>query len=122
DAASPSARLAALGTARLHAKSYERVETWTADGAHRTLFFDPATGLLAGVELADVGGGGPEIASRRWYPDYRVVNGIHLPFEEDRRLGDQPVMELKITRYALNTGVADAVFDRPAPPLPPSAR
>ncbi len=121
DAALPSTRVLSRGAQQIDGKTYDRVDVWVADGSHRTLYFDPASRLLAGVEL-EGGDANDPIVPRRWYRDYRAVNGIQLPFEEDRRLGDQRVMDLKVTRYALNAGVSDALFQRPEPPLPPSAR
>jgi hypothetical protein len=122
DAALPATRLAARGSTRVNGETFEKVETWAADGSHRTLFFDPRSSLLAGVEMQEAGDPGAGIAPRRWYRDYRAVNGIRLPFEEDRRLGDQRVMDLKVTRYALNEGIPDALFVRPEAPLPPPSR
>jgi predicted Zn-dependent peptidase len=122
DAALPATRLAARGTTQANGKTFESVEVATPDGLRRTLFFEPGTHLLAGVELQEAGDREGGAQARRWYSDYRAVDGIQLPFEEDRRLGEQRVMELKITRYALNSGVPDAVFERPDSPLPPPSR
>jgi hypothetical protein len=122
DAADPAARLIARGSERANGGTVEKVEVWGSGGSHRTLFFDPGTRLLAGIELHDSGDRDGVVGSRRWYRDYRAVNGIRLPFAEDRWLGGQRVMQIKITRYELNSGVPDALFQRPEAPLPPSSR
>ncbi len=122
DAADPRARVAARGNTLLNGANHERVEVWTAFGSHRMMYLDPATHLLAGVELLDSDNRDGSAAVRRWYHDYRAVDGIRLPFDEQRWLGAQRVMHLKLTRYALNAGVADGLFVHPETPLPPSSR
>ena len=122
DAADPKARVASRGTTQLNGLSLERVEVWTAFGAHRTMFIDPGTKLLSGIELHDSGDRADTEAIRRWYRDYRVVDGVRLPFDEERWLGARRMMRLKIKRYALNPGLADELFVHPEAPLPPSSR
>ena len=122
DAADPKARVAARGTTFLNGANHERVEVWTAFGSHRMMYLDPVTHLLSGVELQDSDNRDGSAAVRRWYHDYRAVDGIRLPFDEQRWLGAQRVMHLKLTRYALNAGVADGLFVHPETPLPPSSR
>ena len=122
DAADPAARRAATGREQVDGGTFEKVEIWAPGGSHRTLFFDSGTRLLAGIDHHDSGDRDRDVISRRWYRDYRAVNGIRLPFAEDRWLGAQRVMQLKVTRYELNKGVPETLFQRPESPLPPSSR
>lgn len=122
DAADPKTRVASRGTTVLNGQSLERVEIWTAFGAHRTLFIDTGTHRLSGIELHPSGDRAGTEPIRRWYRDYRAVDGVRLPFDEERWLGERRMMRLKITRYALNPGVADELFVHPEAPLPPSSR
>jgi hypothetical protein len=122
EAADPRTRAAGGDTVRANGKSLDKVEIWGPLGSHRTLYFDPATHLLAGVELDESGERGHGAIARRWYRDYRAVNGIRLPFTEDRWVGGERVMQLSITRYDVNAGVPDAMFRRPEAPLPPVSR
>ena len=49
-----SPRVASRGPTRANGQTWDNVEVWTPDGSHRTLYFDPGTLLLAGVEMLDV--------------------------------------------------------------------
>ena len=100
----------------------EKVEIWAVGGSHRTLYFDPGTRLLAGIEQHEAGNRDDGSSTRRWYSDYRTVNGIQLPFAEERWMGTMRVMQLKVTRYEVNVGVPLTLFQRPDPPLPPPSR
>ena len=122
DAADPRTRVASRGTTLLNGQSLERVEIWTAFGAHRTLFIDTGTHRLSGIELHPSGDRAGTEPIRRWYRDYRAMDGVRLPFDEERWLGERRMMRLKITRYALNPGVADELFVHPEAPLPPFSR
>jgi len=62
------------------------------------------------------------VASKGDYRDYRAVNGIRLPFTEERWVGGERVMQLSITRYEVNAGVPETMFRRPDAPLPPVSR
>jgi hypothetical protein len=122
EAAEPTTRLAFRGNEQVHGGTFEKVELWSSGGRRRTLYFDPGTRLLAGVQMNEPGDRDGGLDSHRWYGDYRAVNGIRLPFTEDRLLGGQRVMQLKVTRYELNSGVPESLFQRPEAPLPPSSR
>ena len=52
--------------------------------------------------------------ARRIYRDLRPVNGVLMPFEEERQLEGRTVMRLKVTKTELNSDISDTEFQRPA--------
>ncbi len=122
DAARPGARIAARGIVTANGQSLEKLEVWEASGARRILYVDPGTLLLAGAEQQESDPAGEMPSSVRWYRDYRAVNGIRLPFAEERWVGDKRVMRLVYTRITLNERFPDALFRKPQSTLPPTSR
>ena len=50
---------------------------------------------------------------RRIYRDLRKVDGVWIPFSEERLVDGQPTMTFTWNRVAFNTGVKEALFRRP---------
>ncbi len=124
--AAAATRLADRGRDTLDGHPVEKVEAWGPGDVHRTLFLDPATTLLAGFEQQEPGArpGDAVVTARRVYRDLRPVQGLQIPFAEDRWLGGRKAMELRYTRVAFDTGVSPTLFQQTAPPpaLPPTNR
>jgi hypothetical protein len=51
---------------------------------------------------------------RRLYKDYRPVSGVLWPFFEERLANGQRVLTLQLRTVAINVGVPDSRFTRPA--------
>ena len=51
---------------------------------------------------------------RRLYKDYRPVSGVLWPFFEERLVNGQRVLTLQLRTVAVNVGVPDSRFTRPA--------
>ena len=122
DAARPDVRVVSRGPVTANGRRLEKLEIWEASGARRVLYLDPRTLLLAGAEQQESDAGGEIPSSTRWYSDYRAVNGIKLPFAEERWVGDHRVMGLVYTQITLNERYPDTLFRRPQPALPPTSR
>jgi outer membrane lipoprotein-sorting protein len=46
-----------------------------------------------------------------YYSDYRVVGGIALPFRQRTVFSGNPIIELQITSFSANVGLADSEFE-----------
>lgn len=121
--AAAATRLAARGRDTLGGQAVENVEAWGPANTHRTLFLDPQTSLLVGIEQREPGlRTGDVVTVRRVYRDIRPVQGLKMPFAEERWLEGRRAMDLHYTRVAFDTGVAESLFERGTPPLPPTTR
>jgi hypothetical protein len=99
--------LAFVGHATVRGKDALQLELATPSGMKRQLFFDPLTHLLV-KESAPLGGVEEEIL----YDDYRVVDGVKLPFEIELRRGAE-IYSIVISRAVVNGPVGERVFDFP---------
>ncbi len=83
------------------------------DGSLVTLCFDRRSGLLSQIEaLSDnfiVGWATSETA----FSDYRMVDGVRMPFHVVTRLENQVTSDLRYSSVAINTHPPDSLFDRP---------
>jgi predicted Zn-dependent peptidase len=111
----PATRVESRGRAQLAGRSLQVLDVVAAGGERRRLYVDPVTAQLQAMDQNEEGGrgGGGRLTARRIYRDLRPVDGILLPFEEERQLEGQTVMRLFATRLALNTGISDTEFQRP---------
>lgn len=116
EAREPGVTLAARRSETLDGARAEVVDVFRG-GEVRRLWFDAATRRLVAAE-ADPAGDGRSFGSRRRFRDLRAVNGVWWPFHEERFLAGQRVMELRLSRVALNSGLEDVLFRAPAAPPP----
>ena len=121
-AADPGTRVSSRGTLELDGHPADAVELVTRAGDRRTLYLDPTTHRLAAADLDDPTAAAGGADAQRVYRDYRPEGGILWPHYEERRLNQRPMMQILVKRVILNSGVDDAVFERPGPELPPPAR
>lgn len=107
-AADPASVVAWRGQERRDERDTDVLEVVSADGERRVLFLDPGSHHLVAMEQAD-----GRHSARRIYRDLRPVNGVLWPFAEERLVDGQRTMSFAFKRVAFNTGVKDAVFQRP---------
>jgi hypothetical protein len=99
--------IAFVGHARVHGKDALQIEVTTPAGLKREVFFDPQTHLIV-KESAAIGG----IDEEALYDDYRVVNGLKVPYKIELHHGPQ-TYEISVTRAVVNGTVGERVFDFP---------
>jgi YD repeat-containing protein len=114
-AADAAAQVASRGPETIGDRPAEAVEVRTPDGQTRRLYFDAASRLLVAMDQHE--GSGSGFSARRLYSDYRNVQGVQWPHLEERLLEGQRVMVIRVISVALDTGVADTMFERPEPEL-----
>jgi zinc protease len=111
----PTTRVESRGTAQFAGRSLQVLDVIAVGGERRRLYVDPLTAQIQAMDQNEAGGpGGGRLTARRIYRDLRPVDGVLLPFEEERQLEGQTVMRLYATRVALNTGLSETEFQRPA--------
>jgi hypothetical protein len=89
-------------------------EAWILEaprgGNPKRWYFDAATGLLIRTEVADLQG---SLLRREEYDDFRVVDGIRIPFAtRGTQAGEDFVIHLTEVRH--NLPIDDAKFDKPS--------
>jgi len=99
--------LAFRGHAQVGGKDALEVEVTAPTGMKREVFFDPQTHLIV-KEAGPLGGVNQEV----FYDDYRVVDGVKLPYKIELHRGSD-VYAVIITRAAINAMVGERVFDFP---------
>lgn len=90
-----------------------------ADGPLVKLFFDPDTGLLV-RQLRYVETPIGRVPTRVDYSDYRMVNGVRIPFQWVTTWTDFRET-FQLTQVQANVPVAATRFAKPAPPTAPEA-
>lgn len=75
----------------------------------RTLFFHPEDGRLLGFDQGE----GEGMVARRRFGNYRAVQGILWPHDEERLLAGETVMRVHVRDVRLNAGIGKDVFARP---------
>jgi hypothetical protein len=113
-AASPTSRVAARGRENLDEHPTEVVEVIAADGRRQVLFLNPVDHRVAGMEQSEVFTSDEPVIVRRVWGDYRLVDGVWWPFNEERRVQDRPVMVVQLGSVKLAAGLTNAAFARPA--------
>jgi zinc protease len=77
-----------------------------------TLFIDDKM-LIAGQSFASVGPNGQPITTEEVFSDYRVVDGIQVPFEARLLQNGRPILTRTLKSVAFNSPVDDSLFARP---------
>jgi len=75
-------------------------------------FVDPQTGLVVKIRTLDFS---PQIIENRkavetFFSDYRIVNGILVPFSMSRFFGPRKYYDITFTSVSINTGISDSEF------------
>ncbi len=45
-----------------------------------------------------------------YYTDYRLVDGIKIPFREEYKINDQPILTITVEKVLMNSAIADKEF------------
>jgi hypothetical protein len=101
------------GPAKLDGKDVRVLDVTSSVGERRRIYVDAKTNLVVGMDQNEDNRPGG-LTARRIYRDLRPVEGLLIPYEEERQLGGETVMRLFATKVAVNIGVLDAEFERPA--------
>jgi hypothetical protein len=95
------------GEAQVHGRTAQQVELTYPTGVQWEVFFDPQSHLIV-EEKAVIGGVPRDI----FYEDYRVANGLKVPYKIEIHRGDQQYTVI-LTRVNVNETVGERVFDFP---------
>ena len=114
-AADPTTQVADRGTVRIGKQDVWAVEIVPVRGQRRRLYLDPATSQLVAMDQREESARGAGLPARRLYRDMRPVDGILMPFEEERQLEGKTVMNVYVTRLQVNIDLSENEF------LPPSS-
>jgi hypothetical protein len=99
--------LSLVGCAQVRGKDAWQIEVIAANGIKRQVYFDMATHLIA-EERAAIGG----IEEAMLYGDYRIVDGVKLPYQIELQRGDD-TYQIAVTRAVVNGVIGEHVFDFP---------
>ncbi len=105
----PGIRL--IGRVKDKDREFYMVEGYPTFGSPETMYFDAQTGLLTGRDLTQQTPGGPIRVEMR-YSDWRVVDGVKLPFRITQSMPSlQFVFTVREVKH--NLPVDDKVFEKP---------
>lgn len=95
------------GTASLRGHQTFQVELTYPTGIQWQVFFDLQSHLIVAEKATLVG-----IPSELYYDDYRILNGLKVPYKLEIRRGTE-VYTVNVTRAAVNDTIGERVFDFP---------
>ncbi|MFI5181796.1 MAG: insulinase family protein [Thermoanaerobaculia bacterium] len=84
------------------------------DGLDVRWFLDPASGRLLRASYAGSGPGGPATVVVD-YSDFRPVDGLTLPFQQEVSQNGQKIQTFKVEELRVNAGADPKAFEKPAP-------
>ncbi|MBI1739189.1 MAG: hypothetical protein HYR58_08070 [Acidobacteria bacterium] len=108
------AKLDLSGTTKVGERDAYVLEATPQEGYEEKFYFDMQTGLLLQRDYKLEGPDGV-LAFNMFYEEYKVVDGIKLPFAL-RRVGPDNVLLLKFTEIKQNVELDDARFAKPVAP------
>jgi zinc protease len=111
-ASEKDAQVAARGRERVNGKDADKVEVVYGNDPWRMLYFDPTTHRLLAWDQRERDLRGI-VTVRRVLGDYRPLEGIQWPYQEERFAGTRPIMNLDITNVELNIDLNDRQFQPP---------
>jgi len=111
-ASDKNARVAARGSERINGREAEKVEVVSGSDPWRMLYFEAASHRLLACDQRERGPRGT-YSSRIVYGDYRLLDGIQWPYQEERFVGGQPLMKLDMTGVELNIELNEKQFQPP---------
>jgi len=109
----PRSSTAARGAERVGGRDADVVEIVYAAGQRRKLFLGTEDHRLIAVDQDEPGHAAGRPVARRFYADYRTVGGIWWPFAEERYIGGERLIALRVTSMLVNTPVGDEDFSGP---------
>ncbi len=95
------------GFSQVRGRAAFEIEITAMTGVKRRVSFDTQTHLIL-KEAAAIGG----IETQTLYDDYRVTNGIKIPYRIELHRGPE-TYDVTVTRAAVNGSVGERVFDFP---------
>lgn len=98
---------------KTEAAAYNVLSAVGTDGSKETWFFERATGLLGRRDYTEVEPTGEMHAVSAAYGDYRLVDGIKVPFHVEVAGGGAPQYVIRVTRVTHNSALQETCF-RPA--------
>lgn len=102
------------GAGKAGDREVQLIEATRADGSPETLYFARDTGLLIRRDLVRQSPRGRQ-TTEITYEDYRVVDGVRIPFLTRHRRGAAvPDLTIKVDEVKHNVAVDDARFSRPS--------
>jgi len=107
-------KLTLLGLAQLDNREAYVIEAAPPRGQPEKLYFDRQTGLLVRLDLVPVLGQG-KMQAQMYFEDYRVVDGVKLPFSI-RRARPGFTYTHQFDEIKLNAPLDDVKFNKPAAP------
>jgi zinc protease len=117
-ASDKNARVAARGSDRVNGRDAEKVEVVSGRDPWRMLYFEATSHRLMGFDQRERGPRGP-YTSRVVYADYRPLDGIQWPYQEERFVGGQPLMKLSMTGVEINIDLNEKQFQPPTTVVKP---
>jgi hypothetical protein len=103
------ARVAARGRERVSGHDVDKVEVASSRDPWRMLYFDATTHRLLAFDQRERDERGPYLA-RRVFSDYRALDGIQWPYQEERFVSGQSLMKLDFTGVQLNLELEEKQF------------
>jgi hypothetical protein len=89
------------------------VEVASANGGLKvTIEFDPASGLPAREIYTEPGQNGAPAETTDTFSDWREVAGIKLPFKGIQQENGTKMLEMTVSEYKINTGLAAAELSK----------
>ena len=113
-----SAKVAERGRDRIAGRDADKVEVVAGHDPWRMLYLDAATHRLLAFDQRERGPRG-DYLTRRVLGDYRPLDGIQWPYQEERFVSNQPLMRLDVTGVELNIQLDEKHFEPPKAVLSP---
>ena len=98
---------------RTEGKPFKILEI-SGNGLAPVRFFIDDQGLIARQAFTRLGPDGQRMLTEEIFADYRVVNGVKVPFEATLLQGGRSVVKRVLTKVTINGPVADRMFDKPS--------
>jgi zinc protease len=85
----------------------------SGSGVDRVRLYVDAENLVTGQAYSRPDPSGRQVLSEELFSDYRLVNGVRVPFEAQLLQNGQPVLKRTLTNVVFNGPVSDTLFARP---------
>jgi hypothetical protein len=90
-----------------------KVLEFSGRGVDPIRFYISGDGLIAKQSFSTPGPDGKPLQVEELFSDYRVVNGVRVPFVAQLRRGGQSVMKRTLKNVTINASLAPSLFTRP---------
>ncbi len=110
----PGVRATYRGPDRIDGREVDGIDLVDGRGARSRILLDSKTHMLVALERYESVVPGSFFTARRIYRDYRPVQKLQWPFEEERSIEGRSAMRVNISEVRLNLGIGERIFARPA--------